>query len=71
MMVPSRVEPEHLFRHRPPVDRVMGLEDMEQAIAAGLASSMQELAELAVQGWCDGSQREQPHRSEQLPNRGD
>lgn len=49
----------------------MGLEDMEQAIAAGLASSMQELAELAVQGWCHGSQREQPHRSEQLPNRGD
>jgi hypothetical protein len=34
----SRYEPEDLFRHRPPVDRVMGLEDMEQAIAASVAS---------------------------------
>jgi len=38
VLVPSRYEPEDLFRHRPPVDRVMGLEDMEQAIAASVAS---------------------------------
>jgi AbrB family looped-hinge helix DNA binding protein len=37
-LVPSRYEPEDLFRHRPPVDRVMSLEDMEQAIAAAVCS---------------------------------
>jgi hypothetical protein len=30
----GRYEPEDLFRHRPPVDRVMSLEGMEQAIAS-------------------------------------
>jgi bifunctional DNA-binding transcriptional regulator/antitoxin component of YhaV-PrlF toxin-antitoxin module len=38
VLVPSRYEPEDLFRHRPPVDRVMSLEDMEQAIAASMVS---------------------------------
>jgi AbrB family looped-hinge helix DNA binding protein len=38
VLVPSRYEPEELFRHRPPVDRVMGLEEMELAIAAAVAS---------------------------------
>jgi AbrB family looped-hinge helix DNA binding protein len=38
VLVPSRYEPDDLFRHRPPVDRLMGLEDMEQAIAAGVVS---------------------------------
>ena len=38
VLVPSRYEPEELFRHRPPVDRVMSLEGMEQAIAASVAS---------------------------------
>jgi hypothetical protein len=28
VLVASRYEPEELFRHRPPVDRVMGLEEM-------------------------------------------
>jgi hypothetical protein len=37
-LVPSRYEPEDLFRHRSPVDRVMSLEEMEQAIAAALSS---------------------------------
>lgn len=38
MLVPSRYEPEDLFRHRPPLSRVMSLEEMEQAIAAAVAS---------------------------------
>jgi hypothetical protein len=38
VLVPSRYEPEELFRHRPPVDRLMSLEEMEQAIAAAVAS---------------------------------
>jgi len=38
VLVPSRYEPEELFRHRPPVDRVMSLEEMELAIAAAVAS---------------------------------
>ncbi len=38
VLVPSCYVPEDLFRHRPPVDRLMSLEDMEQAIAAGVVS---------------------------------
>ena len=38
VLVPSRYEPEELFRHRPPVDRVMSLEEMERAITAAVAS---------------------------------
>jgi AbrB family looped-hinge helix DNA binding protein len=38
VLVPSRYEPEELFRHRPPLSRVMSLEQMEQAIAAAVAS---------------------------------
>ena len=34
VLVPSKYEPEDLFRHRPTVDRVLSLEDMERAIAA-------------------------------------
>ncbi len=38
VLVPSRHEPDDLFRHQPPVDRLMSLEDMEHAIAAGVVS---------------------------------
>lgn len=34
VLVPSRYEPEELFRHRPRVNRVMSVEDMDRAIAA-------------------------------------
>jgi AbrB family looped-hinge helix DNA binding protein len=34
VLVPSKYEPEELFRHRPRVDRVMSVEDMDRAIAA-------------------------------------
>ena len=34
VLVPSKVEPEDLFRHRPPVERLMSVEDMDRAIAA-------------------------------------
>ena len=33
VLVPSKYEPEDLFRHRPAVDRVLSLEDMDRAIA--------------------------------------
>ena len=36
VLVPSKYEPEDLFRHRPVVKRTMSLEDMEQAIAAAV-----------------------------------
>ena len=38
VLVPSRYQPEDLFRHQPPLDRLMSLEDMEQAIAASVVS---------------------------------
>jgi AbrB family looped-hinge helix DNA binding protein len=34
VLVPSKYEPEDLFRHRPKVDRALSLEDMDRAIAA-------------------------------------
>lgn len=34
VLVPSKYEPEDLFRHRPTADRVLSLEDMDRAIAA-------------------------------------
>ncbi len=34
VLVPSKYEPEDLFRHRPQVERVMSVEDMDRAIAA-------------------------------------
>ena len=34
VLVPSKYEPEDLFRHRPTVDRVLSLEDMDRVIAA-------------------------------------
>ncbi|WP_254955559.1 MULTISPECIES: AbrB/MazE/SpoVT family DNA-binding domain-containing protein [unclassified Cyanobium] len=34
VLVPSKYEPEDLFRHRPTVDRVLSLEGMDRAIAA-------------------------------------
>ena len=37
VLVPSKYEPEDLFRHRPRVDRVMSVEDMDRAIAAAAA----------------------------------
>ena len=36
VLVPSKYEPEDLFRHRPVVQRTMSLDDMEQAIAAAV-----------------------------------
>jgi AbrB family looped-hinge helix DNA binding protein len=37
VLVPSKYEPEDLFRHRPKVDRVMSIEEMDQAIALAAA----------------------------------
>jgi AbrB family looped-hinge helix DNA binding protein len=34
VLVPSKYEPEELFRHRPKVNRVMSTDDMDRAIAA-------------------------------------
>jgi hypothetical protein len=34
VLVPSKVETEDLFRHRPRVNRVMSVEDMDRTIAA-------------------------------------
>jgi AbrB family looped-hinge helix DNA binding protein len=34
VLVPSKYEPEDLFLHRPRVNRVMSVEDMDRAIAA-------------------------------------
>jgi antitoxin PrlF len=34
VLVPSKYEPEDLFRHRPRVERVMSVEDMDRAISA-------------------------------------
>ena len=34
VLVPSKYEPEDLFSHRPTVDRVLSLEDMDRGIAA-------------------------------------
>jgi len=36
VLVPSKYEPEDLFRHRPAVRRPMSLADMESAIAAAV-----------------------------------
>ncbi|MFO7630558.1 MAG: AbrB/MazE/SpoVT family DNA-binding domain-containing protein [Prochlorococcaceae cyanobacterium] len=33
VLVPCKYEPEDLFRHRPKVDRVMSIEEMDRAIA--------------------------------------
>lgn len=33
VLVPSKYEPEELFRHRPKVNRVMSIDDMDRAIA--------------------------------------
>jgi AbrB family looped-hinge helix DNA binding protein len=33
VLVPSKYEPEELFRHRPKVNRVMSTDDMDRAIA--------------------------------------
>jgi len=34
VLVPSKYEPEDLFRHRPKVNRAMSTDDMDRAIAA-------------------------------------
>jgi antitoxin PrlF len=39
VLVPSRYEPEDLFRHRPRVSRVMSIEEMDEAIAAAVSRS--------------------------------
>lgn len=33
VLVPSKYEPEDLFQHRPKVDRVLSIDDMDRAIA--------------------------------------
>jgi antitoxin PrlF len=33
VLVPSKYEPEDLFRHRPTVNRLMSIDDMDRAIA--------------------------------------
>ncbi|MFM7453654.1 MAG: AbrB/MazE/SpoVT family DNA-binding domain-containing protein [Cyanobium sp.] len=38
VLVPSKYEPEDLFRHRPKVNRVMSTDDMDRAIAAAAGS---------------------------------
>jgi hypothetical protein len=37
VLVPSRYEPEDLFRHRPNVSRVMSIEQMDEAIASAVS----------------------------------
>ena len=37
VLVPLKYEPEDLFRHRPRLDRVMSIEEMDQAIALAAA----------------------------------
>ena len=37
VLVPSRYEPEDLFRDRPRVNRVLSVEEMDQAIAAAVS----------------------------------
>ncbi len=39
VLVPSKVEPEDLFLHRPKVNRCLSLEQMEEAIAAAAGRS--------------------------------
>ena len=39
VLVPSRYEPEDLFRHRPRVSRVMSIEEMDEVIAAAVSRS--------------------------------
>ena len=38
VLVPSKYEPEDLFRHRPKVDRVMSIEELDRAIALAVGS---------------------------------
>lgn len=39
VLVPSRYEPDDLFRRRPRVSRVMSIEEMDEAIAAAVSRS--------------------------------
>ena len=39
VLVPSKYEPEDLFRHRPKVSRVMSVEDMDRTIATTTATA--------------------------------
>jgi AbrB family looped-hinge helix DNA binding protein len=38
VLVPSKYEPEELFRHRPSVSRSLSLEEMDQAIAEAVTA---------------------------------
>jgi len=38
VLVPSKYEPEDLFRHRPTISRSLSLEEMDQAIADAVSS---------------------------------
>jgi antitoxin PrlF len=39
VLVPSKYDPEDLFRHRPKVSRVMSVDDMDRTIAAATATA--------------------------------
>lgn len=39
VLVPSKYEPEDLFRHRPKVSRVLSVEDMDRTIATATATA--------------------------------
>ena len=47
VLVPSKYEPEELFRDRPAVSRSLSLEEMDQAIAAAVSSDSDTLADRA------------------------
>ena len=47
VLVPSKYEPEELFRHRPTVNRSLSLEEMDQAIADAVSSDSDPAADRA------------------------
>ena len=47
VLVPSKYEPEELFRHRPSVSRSLSLEEMEQAIADAVSANANPAADRA------------------------
>ena len=47
VLVPSKTEPEELFRHRPTVNRSLSLEEMDQAIADAVSSDSKPAADRA------------------------
>jgi bifunctional DNA-binding transcriptional regulator/antitoxin component of YhaV-PrlF toxin-antitoxin module len=47
VLVPSKYEPEELFRHRPSVSRSLSLEEMEQAIADAVSADSNPVSDRA------------------------